>query len=57
MAFDSLNEFLAMGKHGLYVWSAYGIGCGALLIFILISLRQRRYAKRALKRRYQREDK
>jgi heme exporter protein D len=26
MSFDSIGSFLAMGGHGLYVWSAYGIG-------------------------------
>lgn len=30
MYFDSFSEFLQMGTHGVYVWSAYGIS--ALLI-------------------------
>lgn len=25
MAFESFADFLAMGKHGPYVWSAYGV--------------------------------
>ncbi len=25
MAFESFAEFLAMGRHGPYVWSAYGL--------------------------------
>ena len=25
MEFASLSEFIAMGKHGPFVWSAYGI--------------------------------
>jgi heme exporter protein D len=25
MAFDSFSDFLAMGRHGFYVWSAYGV--------------------------------
>jgi len=24
-AFNSVSEFLAMGKHGFYVWLAYGL--------------------------------
>ncbi|BFM49286.1 heme exporter protein CcmD [Marinomonas sp. THO17] len=56
MAFDTLSDFLAMGKHGLYVWSAYAIGCGSLLIFILTSICQRRNARIALKKRYQKEE-
>lgn len=25
MAFNSLAEFLAMGHHGVYVWTSYGL--------------------------------
>ena len=25
MAFESFADFLAMGKHGPYVWAAYGV--------------------------------
>ena len=25
MSFDSFSDFLAMGGHWLYVWSAYGV--------------------------------
>jgi heme exporter protein D len=25
MAFDSWADFMAMGKHGVYVWSSYGL--------------------------------
>ncbi len=25
MSFSSLNEFMAMGGHGAFVWSAYGL--------------------------------
>ena len=25
MSFDTFADFLTMGRHGLYVWSAYGI--------------------------------
>mgnify|MGYP000712284141 CR=1 FL=1 len=25
MAFDSFADFMAMGKHGVYVWSSYGL--------------------------------
>ena len=36
MAFDSFADFLAMGKHGFYVWSAYGVS--ALLIIANMAL-------------------
>lgn len=35
MAFDSFNAFLAMGTHGPYVWSSYGI-TAFMLIGIII---------------------
>ncbi len=31
MSFDSVASFIAMGGHGLYVWSAYGLGLVVLL--------------------------
>ena len=31
MSFDSFAEFLAMGGHGLYVWTAYAI---TLVVFL-----------------------
>ena len=33
MAFESFAEFLQMGRHGIYVWSAYG-----LTIFTLVAV-------------------
>ncbi len=29
--FDTFNDFLAMGEHGLYVWLAYASYAGVLL--------------------------
>lgn len=43
MAFSSFGEFLAMGKHGAFVWSAYGIVILALLlIHVWVRLRQKK---------------
>lgn len=42
MAFDSFAEFLAMGKHGLYVWSAYGVFAFIMLWNALQPYRLRR---------------
>lgn len=30
-AFDSLADFFAMGRHGLYVWSAYGFAAAVVI--------------------------
>ena len=32
MSFESMMDFLSMGGHGLYVWTAYGI---TLVVFVL----------------------
>ncbi len=42
MAFESFAELLAMGGHGAYVWSAYGVALGILVWNIYLPLRVRR---------------
>lgn len=39
--FYSVSEFLAMGKHGVFVWSCWAITVGMMLAFIIYSRRQR----------------
>lgn len=39
--FYSVPEFIAMGKHGVFVWSCWAITIGMMLAFILYSRRQR----------------
>ena len=39
--FYSLSEFIAMGEHGVFVWSCWAITVGMMLIFIVYSRRQR----------------
>jgi heme exporter protein D len=39
MYFDSFAEFLLMGKHGFYVWMAYGT-TAAVLLWSWLSARQ-----------------
>ena len=41
MNFETVADFLAMGKHGPYVWSAYGITF-ALWLGLTLHLRLRR---------------
>ena len=57
MSFDSFSEFLAMGNHGLYVWTAYGISCAILVLNVVLPLlaRQRYFKNEA--RRLRREAK
>lgn len=39
--FYSVSEFIAMGNHGVFVWSCWAITVGMMLIFIIYSRRQR----------------
>lgn len=39
--FYSLSEFIAMGEHGVFVWSCWAITIGMILILVIYSRRQR----------------
>ena len=39
--FYSVSEFIAMGEHGVFVWSCWAITVGVMLIVIIYSRRQR----------------
>lgn len=53
--FKSVDEFLLMGTHGMYVWSAWGVVFFCLLTLIWSSYRARRKAKRHVLQYQQRE--
>ncbi|WP_259642035.1 heme exporter protein CcmD, partial [Pseudomonas syringae] len=38
MSFASFSDFLAMGRHGVFVWSAYGLCLVVLLINVALPL-------------------
>ena len=40
MTWGSLDEFIAMGGYGLYVWGSYGVTL-AVMLFEAFSVRQR----------------
>lgn len=42
MAFESFADFLAMGRHAPYVWSAYGVCLAVVVWNVLQPLLQRR---------------
>ena len=51
MSFESFSGFLAMGRHGLYVWSAYGICLCVLAINVLAPvIARRRYLQQEARR-------
>jgi heme exporter protein D len=42
MSFETFADFLAMGKHGLYVWLSYGVAVLVIAANVLALRRQRR---------------
>jgi heme exporter protein D len=56
MSFNSFAEFVAMGHHGLYVWSAYGISLLVLAINLGVPLLAKRRYLQEQARRLRREE-
>ncbi|MDB6140987.1 MAG: heme exporter protein CcmD [Pseudomonas sp.] len=51
MSFASFSEFLAMGHHGLFVWTAYGICLSVLVLNVALPvLARRRYLQQEARR-------
>tara|TARA_B100001059_G_C17733339_1_gene527461 strand:- start:536 stop:712 length:177 start_codon:yes stop_codon:yes gene_type:complete len=57
MSFDSFQDFLAMGKHGVYVWSAYGISLAVVALNIAMPILAKRRYLQDEARRLRREKK
>lgn len=57
MSFSSFAEFLAMGNHGLYVWSSFAITVAVLLLNVGLPLAARRRFLQDEARRLRREEK
>ena len=55
MNFNSFSEFLAMGHHGLYVWTAYGICLAVLALNVAAPLLARKRYLQQEARRLRRE--
>ena len=47
---SSVAEFINMGGYGAYVWSAYGIALVAMVLTIVIPLRQHHALRKRLAR-------
>ena len=56
MSFASFSEFLAMGNHGVYVWTSYGAGLVVVLINVALPLLGRRRYLQDEARRLRREE-
>ncbi|HXC59654.1 MAG TPA: heme exporter protein CcmD [Steroidobacteraceae bacterium] len=46
-----MREFLDMNGYGTYVWSAYGIAIGGLVLSVYLARRQLRLARDEARRR------
>lgn len=55
MSFTSWHDFLYMGGHYLYVWSAYGIGVFGLFVALVRPLHARRRFFRQQSQRLRRQ--
>ena len=56
MYFESFADLLAMGKHGVYVWTAYGIGLAVLVLNVVLPIVARRRYLQDTARRLRREE-
>ena len=54
MYFDSLSSLMDMGGHGVYVWTAYGVGLLVVLYNILAPLLRNRQIIHSIQRHYRR---
>ncbi len=51
----SFSEFLAMGKHGFYVWTSYGVGAILFVVIYWVVKSQFNAMVQQLNRRYIRD--
>ncbi len=54
--FNSIEEFLAMGGHGFYVWICYGVVLFSLVFYFYYSKHKEKQRIDELKKFYQRLD-
>ena len=55
MAFESFADFLAMGKPGFYVWSAYGVSALLIIANMALAIRAQGQVRQRLVRQQRRD--
>ena len=55
LQFSSWAEFFAMGKHGIYVWSSFGLSLALLFLCVLLPWLKLKRTRKQLKRLIARE--
>ena len=56
MSFASVGDFVAMGHHGVYVWTSYGICLAVLVLNVALPILARRRYLQQEARRLRREN-
>ena len=56
MYFDSVADVIAMGTHGVFVWSAYAFSAVLIVTSMVLAVRQQRVVKQDIARQMRRED-
>ena len=56
MSFNSLEEFIAMGTHGPFVWSSYGVAILVIGGLFLSMHRERQKVLAELRRKLRKEE-
>lgn len=55
MEFDTISAFLAMGKHGFYVWLAYGLSAIIISLSVVLPIWQKKRLIRQIQQQQKRE--
>ena len=53
--FDSFADFLAMGRHGVYVWTAYGIALAIMIGMVVIPVQRNKTLRKMIQRQLRRD--
>jgi heme exporter protein D len=54
--FESLQAFIEMGGHGLYVWMSYGIGAAVILYNVMSAASAKRNAEQRARKYVRRQE-
>jgi heme exporter protein D len=55
MYFESFADFLEMGRHGFYVWTAYGVTLALIVANLVAMIHRRRQVRADIGRALRRE--
>ena len=55
MYFESFADFLEMGRHGFYVWTAYGVSLALIVANLVAMIHRRRQVRADIGRALRRE--